>query len=129
MCYLIHHVHAECGHQKKIETIEFCSAFDQGTCAAVPISFQQITAPSLCVSCFRQKEAGIDAEYHGRVETNRRRIAEYEATLADMQVRGRARASHDDYIAELELNTVAAKRYRDVKIQIFRHEQGVWGDG
>ena len=79
--------------------------------------------------CFREVEARIDAEYESNAEALRRRIAEYESSLEDMQIRGRAQGASDRIIAELEQKLVIGKQVRDRQIKEFREKQGVWSDG
>lgn len=129
MCYVIFHVHAECGHEKKTQIVEFCENFENETCVLDPLLFKQITAPSLCVDCFREVEANIDTIYHTKIELIRRSIAEHEAAQADRQIRGRAQDTVDSYIAMLERELVCEKECRDRTIRTFRSQQGVWADG
>lgn len=129
MCYAIYYVHAQCGHDKKLEIVEFCKDFEERSCVLIPILFKQLTAPSLCVSCFREVEAEIDALYHTRLELIRRKIAEHVATQADRQIRGRTQGTVNSYIAQLERDLVDAKELRDKDIRVFRSEQNVWADG
>ena len=129
MCYIISYVHDDCGHEKKAELVEYCEDSEEGTCILIPVHFKEITAPSLCLSCFREQEAKIDAEYQFHVECIRRRMADYEATQADRQIRGRAQGAADPNIAELEQDLKDAKELRDLEIRMFRDRQGVWGDG
>ncbi len=67
MCYAIHHIHNKCRHYKKVEIIEDCGKVEEEPCILVPILFKYIKSPSLCVSCFREEEAKIDAVYNERV--------------------------------------------------------------
>ena len=129
MCYVIHHTHNKCEHDRKVEIIDFCENFEEGTCLHILVLVKRINSPSLCVSCFREEEARIDAVYNARSEVLRRRIAEHEAAQADTQVRSRAQGPVDPDIAQLEREMVGEKELRDLRIQMFRSEQGVWGDG
>lgn len=129
MCYVIYHTHNECEHDRKVEVIEFCENSEEGTCVHIPVHFKRINSPSLCVSCFREEEAKIDAVYNARSEVLRRSIAEHEAAQADTQIRGRAQGPVDRYIAQLERELVGERESRDLMIQMFRSEQGVWADG
>ena len=129
MCYGIYHTHSQCGHDKIIEIIDYCEDFEKGTCMLIPIHFKLITAPSLCISCFREKEANIDALYHGKVQMTRSKIAEYEAAQAERQIRGRARGTVDPNVAKLEQDLVEAGEWRKREIKKFRVEQDVWADG
>ena len=129
MCWGVQYIHAECQHDRKTEIVEHCEDSDQGTCILIPVHFMQITAPSLCVSCFREDEAKIDARYHGKVEVIRSKMVEYEAAQTDRQIRGRAQGTTDPNIAQLERDLVEAKKWRDRAIKVFRFEQGVWADG
>ena len=128
MCYALYHVHAECLHIKKVDVIEECEGSERD-CTLVPVFFKEITAPLLCLSCFREEEAKIDADYQLEVEHIRRKMAEYESTLEDRQIRGRAQGAVDSHIAELEQDLVEVKELRDLGIQAFRKTQGVWADG
>lgn len=129
MCLGIIHTHSQCQHDRKYEVIEYCEKFVDGNCALVPIHFKQITAPSLCISCFRKEEAKIDDLYHDNVKMIRIKIVEYEAVQTDRRIRGRAQGSVDPNIAQLEQSLVEARRWRDWQIHSFRFEQNVWGDG
>ena len=129
MCYVIFHVHAECEHEKKKEIVEFCEDFAKEECILVPVFFKQVTAPSLCLECFREVEADIDASYHRKTDLIRGQMAEHEATQPDRQIIGRAEATIDGYIAILERALVREKEHRDLSISRFRSQQGVWADG
>ena len=132
MCYVIFYTHAECLHNRKFEIIENCEEHcedEEGTCILIPLHYKEITAPSLCVSCFRAEEAEIDALYQGKVAMIRSKIAEYEAAQTDRQIRGRARGAVDPNVARLERDLVEARELRDREIRNFRDEQDVWGDG
>ncbi|CAF9943683.1 MAG: hypothetical protein ALECFALPRED_000953 [Alectoria fallacina] len=129
MCYVIYHVHAECRHDKKADIVEACEDFERGPCILIPLHFKQVTAPSLCPTCFREEEARIDDEYHTRVKWIRSKMAEHEAAQADRQIRGRAQGLADSYVAMLERELASEKESRDRKIRAFRSEQDVWADG
>ncbi|CAD6588804.1 MAG: hypothetical protein ASARMPREDX12_003497 [Alectoria sarmentosa] len=130
MCYAIYHVHAECGHDKKADVVESCEDSEGGMCILIPIHFKQVTAPSLCLACFREEETRIDDEYHIRVKWIRSKMAEHEAAQPDRQIRGRAQGLADDgYVAMLERELVGVKESRDRMIRAFRCEQDVWADG
>ena len=128
MCHVVYHIYDDCQHEKKTEIIERCEDFDRG-CRIIPVHLVEITAPSLCVRCFREVEARIDAEYEFNREHLRRRIIEYESNQEDRQIRGRAQGTNDEYVAELELRLLVWKRVRDRQIKEFREKQGVWADG
>ena len=85
-----------------------------------------ITAPALCVGCFRRKEAAIDAQYDTIRRELRREIERIDEYLANAQ---QSRVSLGNYRAECTDNIVQAKASRDASIRLFREEQGVWGDG
>lgn len=125
----MYYVHAECGHDKKSEIAESCKDVGKETCALIPLIYKQITAPSLCVACFREEEARIDAEYYTRTEWIRCKMAEHEAAQAERQIRGRAQGTVDIYIAMLERESIREKESRDLRIRTFRSEQDVWADG
>ena len=129
MCWGVQYTHTECQHDRKTEIVEYCQDSDQGTCILIPVHFTQITAPSLCVSCFREEEAKIDAHYQKKGEVIRSKMVEYEAAQTDRQIRGRARGAMDPNIARLEQDLVEAREWRDRAIKVFRFEQGVWADG
>ncbi|CAF9924333.1 hypothetical protein IMSHALPRED_006154 [Imshaugia aleurites] len=131
MCFVIDYTHAACGHLKKSEIVEACQPAEifEEDCTLIHLFSVRLMAPSLCVACFRDKEASIDDEYDSEVHTIRQEIAEYEAAQPDTQIRGRAEGSNDPYIAQLEQWIVDAKETRDRQIVWFRDMQGVWGDG
>lgn len=129
MCYAIYYVYAECGHDKKLEIVEFCEDFGARTCMLIPVCFKQVDAPSLCVSCFREEEAMIDAKYDAMVELIRGKMTDYEAAQANRQIQGRAQGTVDSYLAQLERDLADAKKLRDLEIRSFRTEQDVWADG
>lgn len=129
MCYVIFYIHAECEHEKKTQIVEHCEDFEKEECIFIPIMFKQVTAPSLCLECFREVEAEIDARYHTRKELIRRQMAEHEAAQSDRQIRGRAHTTVDSYIAILERALVREKENRDLAVSRFRSQQGVWADG
>lgn len=128
MCYALYHVHASCLHIRKVDVIEECEDSERG-CTLVPVFFKEITAPLLCLSCFREEEAKIDAEYQSTAERIRREIAEYESTLENIQIWGRAHGALDPNVADLGQDLVDAKEVRDMRISDFRESQGVWADG
>ena len=131
MCRGIHYIHAACNHTKKFLVIEACNFVNGTACANLTtIHIVRIAAPSLCVGCFRQKEAGIDAEY----ETSKRELQEEIARADVLFARGYVHTQQSfvavtSYRAECEDNILHAKASRDVSIRLFRQEQGVWGDG
>ena len=97
-----------------------------------PIHTVTITAPKLCVRCFRQKEAAIDSEYKTTVHDLENEIARVDEAFAI----GMALVPPEVppmtlaiYRAECKNNIVQAKATRDTSIRLFRQEQGVWGDG
>ena len=129
MCHTISHIHRQCGHPQKHEIIQSCSSSDHETCPLLPILVNQVDAPSLCISCFREVEASIDSLYESIVKAVRCSIAYYEGTLEDRQIRGRAQATSDGYVAVLERELVEARERRDSAIREFRSQQNVWADG
>ena len=129
MCHTISHIHRQCGHPQKHEIIQLCSSSDHETCTLLPILVNQVDAPSLCISCFREVEASIDSLYESIVKANRASIACYEGTQEDKQIRGRAQGTCDDYVAALERELVEAREWRDRAIREFRSQQNVWADG
>ena len=128
MCLGIHYTHAGCNHSKKFEVTETCTNI--ACINLITIHIVMITAPALCVGCFRREEAAIDAEYDTiRRELRREieRIDEYMATaLFPTQ---QSRVALGNYRAECKDNIVQAKASRDSRIRLFRESQGVWGDG
>ena len=132
MCHVIYHTHNKCKHDKKVEIIASCGNIEEGTCIHVPILYVFINSPSLCVSCFREEEAKIDAVYNEIAERIRGRIAEREAVVAahpDRRIQVRTMGIVDLHVKRLEYALAKEKELRDEKIQAFRNEQGVWGDG
>lgn len=72
----------------------------------------------------------IDAIY----DTTKRELTEEIARIGDHLVNGpvpdeQALNGLESYRAQCEDNIAQAKASRDVSIRMFRHEQGVWGDG
>ena len=59
----------------------------------------------------------------------RYKIAYHEGTQEDRQIRGRAQATRDAYVAVLERKLVEARERRDRAIREFRGQQNVWADG
>ncbi len=89
-----------------------------------------ITAPALCVGCFRRKEAAIDAQYDTIKRELRREIERIDEYLANVFfITEQSRVALGNYRAECADNIVQAKASRDTSIRLFREEQGVWGDG
>ena len=148
MCYVIHHKHTECGHIKHTDIIEPCETSPDERCPLIPMHVSPITAPALCISCFRDEEARIDAYYDDLTQTIRDRIAESEKALAqttttltmtterqvrDSDHRGGAveerRGKADSYRVQLEQDLERVKEWRRVQIAMFRADQGVWADG
>ena len=130
MCRGYAYVHFECRHEKKFKILQYCPEHTRGgQCTLDAVQYRKVTSPSLCVSCFRAKEAEIDASYHTRVGQIRRHMAEHEATQDELQVRGRAQGAVDDKMAQFERDIVLAKEGRDARIRSFRQQQNVWGDG
>ena len=132
MCYVIHHIHNKCRHYKKVEIIESCEKVEEGTCILVPILYKYINSPSLCVYCFREEEAKIDAVYNETAEWIRGRLAKRAAVVAaqpDRQIQVRSMGIEDLRVTRLEHLLAKEKESRDRNIQTFRSEQGVWGDG
>ncbi|CAF9926318.1 MAG: hypothetical protein ALECFALPRED_003416 [Alectoria fallacina] len=65
MCLGIQHVHACCHHAKNFDVVEPChnSATSTACTNLTTLHVITINAPALCVACYREKEAMIDAEY------------------------------------------------------------------
>lgn len=129
MCYVVIHIHDDCQHERKTDIIERCEESESSTCSQSPIHLVEITAPSLCVACFREVEARIDADYEINAEALRRKIIEYELAQEERQIRGRAQGASNEYISELEQKLMVGKRVRDRQIKEFRERQRVWADG
>ena len=129
MCYTISHIHRQCGHPQKHEIIQLCSSSNHETCSLHPLLVTQVDAPSLCISCFREVETGIDDLYESIVKAIRVSIACYEETQEETQIRGRAQGTRDGYVAGQERELVEARERRDRAIGEFRRQQGVWADG
>lgn len=124
-----YYTHIECQHHRKVKLVERCETFAGGNCVCLPVCIKKITAPSLCVSCFREEEADIDATYYAKIESINRTIAEHEAKQAERQIRGRAQGATDMFIAYLEQEIKDVKKERELEIKEFRTQQGVWADG
>ena len=124
-------IHAGCNHTKKFMVFEACNDTNGISCNNLTtIHVSMITAPSFCVPCFQQKEAMIDAGYERIKRQLRDEIARIDDRLANGPVPDeRASRGLRSYRAQCEDNIVQAKASRDLSIRIFRHEQGVWGDG
>lgn len=89
-----------------------------------------ITAPALCVRCFRQKEATIDAQYETIRQELQREIARIDESLTTALVTtGQGSIALEHYRSECKDNIAQAKASRDLSIRVFREEQNVWGDG
>lgn len=131
MCRGISYVHAECNHARKFHVIEECDSVSGIACEDLTvIHVAKITAPALCVGCFRRKEGAIDAEY----EKNKRELEAEIARVDELFAKGcvqieRSFIAVTSYRAEGEDDILHAKASRDVSIRLFREEQGVWGDG
>lgn len=127
MCLVIRYIHAGCNHAKKFSTVEACRSSDGIACnELITLHVITITAPALCIDCYRQREAEIDAEY----ETSRRDLQSEMARLDECFATNRiAAGSLQKYRAECEDNILQVKASRDVSIRMFRQKQGVWGDG
>ena len=133
MCPGIKYVHATCKHARKFCPIQKCNTYNGITCPNLtPVHTITITAPALCVRCFRQREAAIDVEYKTTVHDLRNEIARIDEAFAigialvppEMPAN-----TLTIYRAECENNIVQAKATRDTSIRLFRQQQGVWGDG
>ena len=126
-------MHETCKHPRKFCPIQTCSAYNGMTCPnRDPVHIVTITAPKLCVRCFRQREAAIDVEYKTTVHDLKNEIARIDEALAIGMALVPPEAppmALGIYRAECENNIVQAKATRDTSIRLFREEQGVWGDG
>lgn len=133
MCLGINYIHAGCNHAKSFNVVEACdSANGTGTTCNNPAvtHVSMVTAPALCVDCFRQKEAKIDATYEGFKRDLQAEIARIDAMITKDHVRIEdSLEALEEYRAECENDIVQAKATRDVSIRLFRESQGVWGDG
>ena len=131
MCLGVQYVHAECQHKKKFVIIEGCDlAADHDCPNLVNLQLILVRAPRLCVQCFRQKEAEIDAEYETTKADLEREIARVDERVASGGSQTEeAAVSLSEYRAECEDNILQAKAARDTSIRLFRQRQGVWGDG
>lgn len=133
MCLGVHFVHEQCQHLKKFNVVEACNQATRAGCTNLTtLHVITITAPRLCVSCFRQKEAEIDAEYEAVKRNMKDEIARVDLRFTvsawGRLTEGQARNLRG-YREECEDNVVQAKAARDLSIRLFRQRQGVWGDG
>ncbi len=128
MCYAIHHIHNKCRHYKKVEVIEDCEKAEEGPCVLVPILFKYINSPSLCVSCFREEEAKIDA-VHNEMVAQLEYAMTKEKEWRDRKEEATIDAVYNERVAQLEYALAMEKESRGRQIQKFRSEQSVWGDG
>ena len=116
----------------RFHILDRCNSFNNGRCDSLrSIHVIKVTAPSLCPTCFRRKEALIDAEYEKATRDLRHEIARLDEGIA----KGRATADEQvvrrlqGYRAECKDDVSHAKASRDMSIRLFRQNQGVWGDG
>ena len=131
MCLGVRYIHEECNHTKKFHVLRECNSVNGTACNNLTtIHVVIITAPALCIRCFRRKEATIDAQYETIRRELRGEIARVDEALATALVTtGQGSVALGQYRAECEDNIVQAKASRDLSIRMFRDEQGVWGDG
>ena len=131
MCRGIDYVHEGCKHIKKFHVVQVCNSYNGTPCHdLITIHEIKITAPAFCLRCFHRKEAAIDAEYEIMADDLRNEIARVDECFAKGWVPTQTNAHLlNDYRAECEDDVLQAKASRDLSIQLFRQDQGVWGDG
>ncbi len=130
MCHGVQHIHIECQHAKKFVVTEHCP-LSPGTDCPHPVILHTVTvtAPRLCVPCFRQKEAEMDAQFEQIKAGIQTEIARVDEHFANGFLQTDASGVRIRYRADREDDILKVKRARDLSIRIFRQEQGVWGDG
>lgn len=131
MCLGVQHIHTECNHARKFYILSPCDSANDGVCTNFTTVYTiKVTAPALCLGCFRRKEAAIDAEYENLVGDLRDEIARVDEWFAKGIVRDEEAVRRlRVYRVECRSDIIHAKAAWDERVRMFREEQGVWGDG
>ena len=90
--------------------------------------FTLVTAPRVCMHCYRRKEEDICARYKQAIEHVELGIMEMKADIrneSDFAIRNRLEEILSTF--ETERGDLVDERYAE--LNSFRCEQGVWGDG
>lgn len=132
MCIGSKSVHTRCKHQKPIEILERCENFEDDKCTGPDgvriIWYKMISEPSLCVDCYRVEEKRIFEIAAEQIEYStdeiwllkeNKKCARTDAVRHEIQMR----IADHQYFLNLEI------KLRTQHLEIFRKEQGVWGDG
>ena len=132
MCVGTLHIHQECLHQKKFEPVETCRSFsekeDYCTEQCTVVHAVIVSAPKLCVICFRRVEDDIFNRHKSAIRAVEREIRNISDSLSGRMPRER-REDIEDRRSRLEEEVGLFKQLRTEEIAEFRAKQGVFADG
>jgi len=126
-------LHCQCKHAKKFEPLDHCHLYrgqQEGHChdELRAVHTNWITAPTLCVPCFRKSEDKISAHWADAV-ASRVESLEVIANILRLEDDQRRRERYLRRRENVEGELVDLKLERKLAIANFRSLQGVWGDG
>jgi uncharacterized protein YqkB len=131
MCIAYEEAYVGCNHVKATVFIERCEDAEGDGCSGAGITviwIKQLSEPYLCVDCYRSYEIGIFAEYEANIAYHNSEIQ----CLGESLKNALNVSTHDLLrvsIAEHEKTRNINIGQRNKRLQLFREEQGVWGDG
>jgi hypothetical protein len=132
MCVGVLHIHSECLHSKKFETVEPCATYSEEekrcTLPCRVIHTVRVRAPKLCITCFRRVEDDIFDRSNSAVQAVKRDINHVNVSLKG-QISEETRENLEDRRNQLEEEIVTFKQLRKEEIDEFRAQQGVFADG
>ncbi|KAL2048782.1 hypothetical protein ABVK25_010964 [Lepraria finkii] len=132
MCIGTLHIHQECLHQKKFAPIETCRSYSEkedycaGQCTVVQAVI--MSAPKLCVTCFRRVEDDIFNRHKSAIRAVEREIRNTSDSLSG-RMPSKRREDIEDHHSRLEEEVGLFKQLRMEEIAEFRAKQGVFADG
>lgn len=134
-------IHLACGHEKKFEVSPegHCDVYERqpdqdhhvhGHCGfhVVAQHTNTITAPSLCVECFRQVQEDIASSYDNNINELELDYASLFAHLL-LETHPRDRKCTERQLEILQEKKDDLKRTRNASVARLWAEQGVWADG
>ncbi len=132
MCIAYQERHTTCDHRKAPVFIERCEDAQGDRCTSPDgikiIWYKQVKQPSFCANCYRQQEEGIFEDYEPDITYLTHEIGLLKEKLE--------KATTETTRDLLRIRIAKHEKTRDVEIQQrterleeFREDQGVWGDG
>lgn len=132
MCIAYEVRYVGCEHLKATVFIERCDDAESDGCSGengiTIVWIKQLSEPSLCVNCYRSYEEEIFSQYEANIAFHNKEIQYLGENLKNAQD---ASTHHllRAMIAEHEKTRNINIGERTKRLQQFREDQGIWGDG